>query len=163
LANDLASPSALRRGRRRCALGRDLGIPGSPFAIATDDGGTVLAKGTRSTTSPAGERPGDGGAAPCLKHLDRITDAIARDISRRGFLARVGGALVALTAARTVGTLIGPADSEAFHSAGTPSPPAPARIDRTPADRTPAAAPPRERRQPVDDIGRPVNDAGQPV
>jgi hypothetical protein len=28
------------------ALWRDLGIPGSPFAIATDDHGTVLAKGT---------------------------------------------------------------------------------------------------------------------
>ncbi len=28
------------------ALWRDLDIPGSPFAIATDDGGTVLAKGT---------------------------------------------------------------------------------------------------------------------
>ena len=28
------------------ALWRDLGIPGSPFAIATDDRGTVLAKGT---------------------------------------------------------------------------------------------------------------------
>jgi hypothetical protein len=28
------------------ALWRDLGIPGSPFAIATDGGGTVLAKGT---------------------------------------------------------------------------------------------------------------------
>jgi hypothetical protein len=28
------------------ALWRDLGVPGSPFAIATDDGGTVLAKGT---------------------------------------------------------------------------------------------------------------------
>jgi hypothetical protein len=27
-------------------LWRDLGIPGSPFAIATDEGGTVLAKGT---------------------------------------------------------------------------------------------------------------------
>jgi hypothetical protein len=27
-------------------LWRDLGIPGSPFAIALDDGGTVLAKGT---------------------------------------------------------------------------------------------------------------------
>ncbi len=28
------------------ALWHDLGIPGSPFAIATDEGGTVLAKGT---------------------------------------------------------------------------------------------------------------------
>jgi hypothetical protein len=28
------------------ALWKDLGIPGSPFAIATDEGGTVLAKGT---------------------------------------------------------------------------------------------------------------------
>ena len=52
------------------------------------------------------------------EHLDRFTDSLARDTSRRGFLARVGGALVALTAARTVGTLIEPGDSEAFHFCG---------------------------------------------
>ncbi len=52
------------------------------------------------------------------EHLDRITDSLARDTSRRGFLARVGGALVALTAARTVGTLIEPGDSQAFHFCG---------------------------------------------
>jgi hypothetical protein len=52
------------------------------------------------------------------EHLDRLSDAIARDSSRRGFLARVGGALTALTAARTVGALIEPGDSEGFHFCG---------------------------------------------
>ena len=31
------------------------------------------------------------------EHLDRLTDSLARDTSRRGFLARVGGALMAVT------------------------------------------------------------------
>ena len=53
-----------------------------------------------------------------LRIRSSFSDAIARDTSRRGFLARVGGALVALTAARTVGTLIEPGDSEAFHFCG---------------------------------------------
>jgi hypothetical protein len=52
------------------------------------------------------------------EHLDRISDSLARDSSRRGFLARVGGALMAITAARTVGSLIEPGESDAFHFCG---------------------------------------------
>jgi hypothetical protein len=98
------------------------------------------------------------------EHLDRFTDSLARDSSRRGFLARVGGALVALTAARTVGTLIEPGDSEAFHFCGhtftTGSCPHPTGLPRIDSRGFPLRA---SDGQPIDDIGRPVNDAGQPV
>ena len=70
---------------------------------------------------PARERAGDGRAAPggarargggdrCLtrrgggsERLGRALDSLAGDTSRRGFLARVGGALTALTAGGLVG------------------------------------------------------------
>ena len=122
------------------ALWRELEIPGSPFAVALDEHGTVLAKGTfnnlaqlesvlataerrrtRGLAKPPGRtrrRRSSGGCRSVPEHLDRLTDSLARDTSRRGFLARVGGALVALTAARTVGSLIEPGDSEAFHFCG---------------------------------------------
>jgi hypothetical protein len=98
------------------------------------------------------------------EHLDRIADSLARDTSRRSFLARVGAALLALGAARTVGTLIAPGESEAFHFCGhifttgsCPHPTGLPRIDsRGFALRASDGAP-------VDDIGRPVNEAGQPV
>jgi hypothetical protein len=98
------------------------------------------------------------------EHLDRLTDEIARDTSRRGFLARVGGALMALTAARTVGTLIEPGTSDAFHFCGhtftTGSCPHPTGLPRIDSRGFPLRA---SDGHPVDDIGRPVNDAGQPV
>ena len=91
-------------------------------------------------------------------------DALARNTSRRGFLARVGGALVALTAARTVGTLIEPGESEAFHFCGhtytTGSCPHPTGLPRIDSRGLPLRA---SDGQPVDDLGRPVNDAGLPV
>ena len=98
------------------------------------------------------------------EHLDRFTDSLARDTSRRGFLARVGGALVALTAARTVGTLIEPGESEAFHFCGhtftTGSCPHPTGLPRIDSRGFPLRA---SDGHPIDDIGRPVNDAGQPM
>ncbi|HEY7268043.1 MAG TPA: hypothetical protein VH501_10125 [Solirubrobacterales bacterium] len=93
-----------------------------------------------------------------------MSDSLARDTSRRGFLARVGGALVALTAARTVGSLIEPGESEAFHFCGhtytTGSCPHPTGLPRIDSRGFPLRA---GDGHPVDDIGRPVNDAGQPV
>ena len=98
------------------------------------------------------------------EHLDRLTDSLARDTSRRGFLARVGGALVALTAARTVGTLIEPGESEAFHFCGhtftTGSCPHPTGLPRIDSRGFPLRA---SDGQPIDDIGRPVNGEGQPI
>jgi hypothetical protein len=98
------------------------------------------------------------------EHLDRISDSLARDSSRRGFLARVGGALVAITAARTVATLIEPGESEAFHFCGhtftTGSCPHPTGLPRIDSRGFPLRA---SDGHPIDDVGRPVNDAGQPV
>lgn len=98
------------------------------------------------------------------EHLDRISDSLARDASRRGFLARVGGALLALTAARTVGTLIEPGESEAFHFCGhtftTGSCPHPTGLPRIDSRGFPLRA---SDGQPIDDIGRPVNGEGQPI
>ena len=100
------------------------------------------------------------------EHLDRFTDSLARDTSRRGFLARVGGALVALTAARTVGNLIGPSESEATyytfcgHTYTTGSCPHPAGLPRIDSRGFPLRA---SDGQPIDDIGRTVNGDGQPI
>ncbi len=99
------------------------------------------------------------------EHLDRVTDALARDTSRRGFLARVGGALVALTAARTVGTLIEPGDSDAYftfcgHTYTTGSCPHPLGLPRIDSRGYPLRP---SDGQPIDDLGRPVNDEGQAI
>ena len=98
------------------------------------------------------------------EHLDRISDSLARDSSRRGFLARVGGALMAITAARTVGSLIEPGESDAFHFCGhtftTGSCPHPTGLPRIDSRGYPLRA---SDGRPIDDIGRPVNEAGQPV
>src|SRR5262249_24161141 len=109
-------------------------------------------------------RASSGGCPSVPEHLDRLTDSLARNTSRRGFLARVGGALMAATAARTVGTPIEPGDSEAFHLCGhtftTGSCPHPPGLPRTDSRGFPLRA---SDGKPVDDIGRLVNDAGQPV
>jgi hypothetical protein len=98
------------------------------------------------------------------EHLDRITDSIARDTSRRGFLAKVGGALVGLTAARTVGTLIEPGESDAFHFCGhiftTGSCPHPTGLPRIDGHGFPLRA---SDGHPVDDAGRPIDASGLPV
>jgi hypothetical protein len=98
------------------------------------------------------------------ERLTRVTEALARDSSRRGFLARVGGALVAATAARTVGSLIEPGEGDAFHFCGhiftTGSCPHPNGLPRIDSRGLPLRA---ADGHPVDDVGRPVNEAGQPI
>lgn len=100
------------------------------------------------------------------EHLDRFSDAIARDTSRRGFLARVGGALLALTAARTVGTLIEPGDTaDAWfgfcgHTYTTGWCPHPAGLPRIDSRGFPLRA---SDGQAIDDLGRPVNGDDQPI
>jgi hypothetical protein len=100
------------------------------------------------------------------EHLDRVSDAIARDTSRRGFLARVGGALLALTAARTVGTLIEPGDTaDAWfgfcgHTYTTGWCPHPAGLPRIDSRGFPLRA---SDGQEIDDLGRPVNGDDQPI
>ena len=45
-------------------------------------------------------------------------ERLAANTSRRGFLSRVGGALVAATAGGTVGKLIEPGEADAYHFCG---------------------------------------------
>jgi len=98
------------------------------------------------------------------EHLDRLSDSLARDTSRRGFLARVGGALMAVTAARTVGTMIEPGESDAFHFCGhtftTGSCPHPTGLPRIDSRGFPLDA---SDGHSIDDLGRAVDEAGLPV
>jgi hypothetical protein len=92
------------------------------------------------------------------------TERLAAATSRRGFLARVSGAVMALAGARTVGALVEPGEAEAFHFCGhiyttdsCPHPTGLPRIDRR-------GLPLRARDgHPVDDLGRLVDRQGQPV
>ena len=84
--------------------------------------------------------------------------------SRRGFLARVSGALMAVTGARTVGSLVAPGEAEAYHFCGhiytTDSCPHPTGLPRIDSRGRPLRARDGHR---VDDLGRLVNVDGEPV
>src|SRR5262249_3903566 len=97
--------------------------------------------------------------------LEGTLDALARDTSRRGFLARVGGALMAATAGSVVARAVKPGDAAAHHSCGhtftTGSCPPPngahfPRIDSRGYPLSPGG-------KPIDDVGRPVNGDGVPI
>jgi hypothetical protein len=138
-------------------------VPGSPFVVAVGADGVALAKGTvnkaehvasivkaareRSGAEPLGERDG---AAPAD--------------SRRGFLAKAGGAVAALTAGRTIGTLVAPGEAEAYHFCGhiytTDGCPHPTGLPRIDAKGFPLRA---SDGKPVDDLGRPIDQAGRPL
>jgi hypothetical protein len=94
----------------------------------------------------------------------RLADAVAEQSSRRGFLARVGAAVMGVAGARTVGSLVAPGDAEAYHFCGhiytTDSCPHPTGLPRIDATGLPLKA---KDGRPVDDLGRYVNELGQPV
>ena len=95
---------------------------------------------------------------------DRLSDKIAGSTSRRGFLSRVGGGVVALVGAKTAGSLIKPGEAEAYHFCGhiytTDSCPHPTGIPRVDSRGYPLRARDGKR---VDDLGRLVDRAGSPV
>ena len=94
----------------------------------------------------------------------RIADEVAAGSSRRGFLARVGAAVLAAAGARTAGALVAPGEADAFHFCGhtytTDSCPHPTGLPRIDARGFPLRA--RDGR-PVDDLGRLIDGAGRPV
>ena len=153
-------------------------VPGSPFAVALDADGTVLAKGTFNTGAQlesvlaAAERR--RGAVRVSERL-RGRGSPGGDASRRGFLARVGAARDRRGRARD-GRLAGrarrgrgvPLLRPHLHDRLLPAP------DRPAADRlaagcrcgakdgrrwTTSAATIDEPAQPVDEDGRPLTDA----
>ncbi len=94
-----------------------------------------------------------------------LFDSLAGDTSRRGFLARVGGGLTALTAGGLIARAVKPGEADAYHFCGhtytTGSCPHPAgkalpRVDAR-------GYPLRSDGQPVDNLGRAVNGKGEPV
>src|SRR5215831_15539393 len=93
-----------------------------------------------------------------------LSEAVAESSSRRGFLARAGKFLLAVSGTGVVAAAMRAQQAEAFHFCGhiyttgsCPHPTGLPRIDR-------AGFPLRASDgQPVDDLGRPINSKGQPV
>ena len=95
--------------------------------------------------------------------LERTMDGLARDTSRRGFLARVGGALVAATAGGVVSKAVKPGEADAYHFCGhiftTGSCPHPHGLPRIDARGFPL----RSDGSPIDNLGRLINGSGEPI
>ncbi len=95
---------------------------------------------------------------------ESLSDRVAAGTSRRGFLARVGGAVLGAVGAGSAGQLIAPGDAEAYHFCGhiytTDSCPHPTGLPRIDARGYPLRA---KDARPVDDLGRLVDRAGRPV
>ena len=101
---------------------------------------------------------------PGRDRIGEALDSLAADTSRRGFLARVGSALAAATVGGMVAKAVKPGEAEAFHFCGhtftTGSCVHPLGLPRLDARGYPVR--PSDGR-PVDNIGRLVNDRGQPI
>ena len=96
-----------------------------------------------------------------------LSDAILQQSSRRGFLERVGGAVIALAGAKTIASAVLPADADAYtytnfcgHTYTTGNCPAPTGLPRIDRNGYPLRA---SDGVPVDDLGRPINARGQPI
>ena len=97
-----------------------------------------------------------------LKPVKRAADSLAANTSRRGFLARVSGALIgAAGGGAVVKAVVKPGEAGAFHICGhtftTGSCPHPTGLPRIDSQGFPLRA---RDGQPVDDTGRPVDDEG---
>src|SRR5215211_707478 len=161
-------------------------VPGAPFAVALDDAGVVLAKGTVNDARQLGSivaaararRRRAGGTALGRSAIGNGVDpsspgsplgrsAVANGVdatSRRAFLSRAGSVAATAAGAGMVGAVIRPGDAEAYHfcghiytTDGCPHPTGLPRIDRR---GLPLRA--RDGRQ-VDDLGRLIDPLGRPV
>jgi hypothetical protein len=95
---------------------------------------------------------------------ERTTDFLARTTSRRGFLSRVGRALVLAAGGSAVGAVVAPGEAEGFHFCGhiftTDSCPHPTGLPRVDARGFPLRA---RDGKPVDNLGRRVDRFGRPI
>ena len=96
-----------------------------------------------------------------------LSDEVARRSNRRGFLERLGGAVIALAGAQTLaGAALAPDADAAYytnfcgHTYTTGNCPAPTGLPRIDRNGYPVRA---SDGVPVDDLGRPVNAQGEPV
>jgi len=95
---------------------------------------------------------------------EHISDRVAAASSRRGFLARVSGAVMGLAGAGTVTSMIEPGDADAFHFCGhtytTDSCPHPTGMPRIDRKGLPLRA---KDGHPIDDLGRLIDGSGRAV
>ena len=95
---------------------------------------------------------------------ERLSDRIAAGTSRRGFLSRVSGAIMGLTGASAVTSLVEPGEAEAFHFCGhtytTDSCPHPTGLPRLDRKGFPLHA---HTGRPIDDLGRFIDGDGRAV
>ena len=95
---------------------------------------------------------------------ERFSEKVAGNSSRRGFLARVGGGVMAVAGAKSAASLVKPGEAEAYHFCGhiytTDSCPHPTGLPRIDSKGRPLRAMDGRR---VDDLGRLVDLAGDPV
>ena len=95
--------------------------------------------------------------------IEHALDSLASDTSRRGFLSRVGGALLAATAGGVVSKAVKPGEADAFHFCGhiftTGSCPHPTGLPRIDSRGFPL----RSDGRPVDNLGRLINGQGEPI
>jgi hypothetical protein len=95
---------------------------------------------------------------------ERLSDKLAAGTSRRGFLSRVSGAVMGVTGAATVTTMVQPGDAEAFHFCGhlytTDSCPHPTGLPRIDRKGYPLRA---HDGHPIDDLGRLIDRDGRAV
>jgi hypothetical protein len=94
-----------------------------------------------------------------------LGDEVLRRTDRRGFLERLGGAVIALAGAKTVAQLVLPSEADAYtnfcgHTWTTGNCPAPTGLPRIDRNGYPLRA---SDGVPVDDLGRPVNSHDQPI
>ena len=95
--------------------------------------------------------------------VERLSDSLVQNTSRRGFLARVSRSLFLLTAAGSVASAVKPGESDAYHLCGhtftTDSCPHPTGLPRIDARGYPLRADGAR----VDNVGRRIDGAGRPV
>ncbi len=99
---------------------------------------------------------------PAARHL---VDEVLRHSSRRGFLERMGTAIIALAGAGTAARLVLPDESDAYtnfcgHTYTTGDCPHPTGLPRVDRHDYPLRA---SDGHPVDDLGRPIDARGYPV
>lgn len=96
--------------------------------------------------------------------MPSLSERLASGTSRRGFLSRVSGAVMGLTAGGAVAGLVAPGDAEAYHFCGhiytTDSCPHPTGLPRIDSRGLPLRA---ADGHPIDDLGRLVGDDGRAV
>ena len=101
---------------------------------------------------------------PDQGRVERALESLAAGSSRRGFLARVGGAITAVTAGGLVAKAVRPGEADAYHFCGhiftTGSCPHPSGLPRIDSKGFPLRA---SDGKPIDNLGRLVNKRGTPV